>query len=120
MGKDMGRETDFPLHLYHNGKNDRIYEIYGAHRAKEDKQEGFVFRVWAPHAQSVSVVGDFNGWDASRHVMHRMVDGESFDLFIAGIKQFDTYKYCIETKDGRRLMKADPVGFHAETAPATA
>jgi len=117
---DVQNETDFPLYLYHNGKNDRIYEIFGAHKATEDKQEGYVFRVWAPHAVSVSVVGDFNGWDASCHVMHRMVDGETFELFIPGLKQYDNYKYCITAKDGRQLLKADPVAFHAETAPETA
>ena len=56
--------TDFPLYLYHHGKNDRIYELFGAHKANSDGKDGYVFRVWAPHARSVSVVGDFNGWNA--------------------------------------------------------
>ncbi len=122
MGKNekMQNETDFPLYLYHNGKNDRIYEIFGAHPKTENGQSGYEFRVWAPHAVSVSVVGDFNGWNPSAHVMKRMVDNESFELFIAGLKQYDVYKYCIETTDGRKLMKADPVAFHAETAPHNA
>ncbi len=113
-------ETDFPLYLYHHGKNDRIYEIYGAHPKVVDGQAGYEFRVWAPHAESVSVVGDFNQWDPSQNVMQRMVDGESYELFIAGLKQYDVYKYCIFAQDGRQLMKADPVAFHAETAPQTA
>ncbi|MBD5636915.1 MAG: 1,4-alpha-glucan branching enzyme, partial [Clostridia bacterium] len=113
-------ETDFPLYLYHHGKNDRIYEIFGAHKKVVGGQAGYEFRVWAPHAKSVSVVGDFNQWDPSKNVMHRMVDGESFELFIAGLKQYDIYKYCITAQDGRQLMKADPVAFHAETAPQTA
>ena len=112
--------TDFPLYLYHHGKNDRIYELFGAHKEVQDGQEGYVFRVWAPHARSVSVVGDFNEWDANRNVMERMVDGESFELFIPGLKQYDTYKYCVTAADGRQLLKADPVGFHTETPPATA
>ena len=114
------RETDFPLYLYHHGQNDRIYEIFGAHPAKKDGAAGYIFRVWAPRARSVSVVGDFNGWDASRHIMERMIDGETFELFIAGVKQYDIYKYSIQTQDGRTLMKADPVGFHTETPPLTA
>ncbi|MDE7158112.1 MAG: 1,4-alpha-glucan branching protein GlgB, partial [Clostridiales bacterium] len=118
--QNLQNETDFPLYLYHHGKNDRIYEIFGAHKEKRDGKSGYMFRVWAPHAQSVSVVGDFNEWDANRNVMNRMIDGESFELFIEGLKQYDTYKYCITTQDGRKLMKADPVAFHAETAPATA
>ena len=117
---ETARETDFPLHLYHHGKNDRIYEIFGSHSAAEGGEAGYVFRVWAPHAKRVSVVGDFNGWREDAHVMRRMIDGESFELFIPGIKQYDTYKYCIEAQDGRRLMKCDPVGFHTETPPANA
>ena len=122
MTKDNGtaKMTDFPLYLYHHGQNDRIYELYGAHKAEENGKKGYVFRVWAPRAVSVSVVGDFNGWDDAQHVMQRMVDGESFELFIPGLKQYDIYKYCITTQDGRKLMKADPVGFHTETPPATA
>ena len=115
-----GRETDFPLYLYHHGNNDRIYEIFGAHKACQNGEAGYVFRVWAPHAVQVSVVGDFNSWDASRHVMQRMVDGETFELFIAGLKEYDIYKYSIRTQDGREILKADPVGFHTETPPATA
>ena len=115
-----GNMTDFPLYLYHHGKNDRIYELFGAHREVRDGEEGYIFRVWAPHARSVSVVGDFNGWNVNENIMYRMVDGESFELFIPGVKQYDTYKYCITAADGRQLMKADPVGFHTETPPATA
>ena len=114
------QETDFPLYLYHHGKNDRIYEVFGAHKAAKDGEEGYVFRVWAPHAKQVAVVGDFNGWDAEKNVMQRMVDGETFELFIPGLKQYDVYKYCITAADGRQVMKADPIGFHTETPPATA
>lgn len=120
MKNTTGNATDFPLYLYHHGKNDRIYDLFGAHKEVRDGIEGYVFRVWAPHARSVSVVGDFNGWDESVNVMQRMIDGESFELFIPGVKQFDTYKYCIFAFDGRKILKADPVGFHSETPPATA
>ncbi len=116
----QNRDTDFPLYLYHNGKNDRIYEIFGAHPHTENGVDGYCFRVWAPRASSVSVVGDFNHWDDTRHQMQRMVDNETFELFVAGVKQYDTYKYCILTQDGRKLLKADPVGFHTETPPETA
>lgn len=114
------QDTDFPLYLFHHGKNDRIYEIFGAHKETQNGVEGFMFRVWAPHAQRVSVVGDFNGWNAETHIMHRMVDGECWELFISGLKQYDNYKYCITVQDGRQILKADPVAFHAETAPETA
>ncbi len=122
MANDANKEqnlTDFPLYLYHHGNNDRIYEIFGAHREVRNGEEGYVFRVWAPHAQSVSVVGDFNGWDTNRHFMNRMIDGESFELFIPGLGRYDIYKYCVTAADGRQFLKADPVAFHSETPPWT-
>lgn len=118
--KQMQKETDFPLYLYHHGKNDRIYELFGAHKENREGVEGYIFRVWAPHAQSVSVVGDFNGWDPVSHIMEKMIDNETFELFIEGLKEFDLYKYCITAADGRQLMKSDPIAFHTETPPATA
>ena len=108
-------QTDYPLHLFHHGENFKTYELMGAHAAVFKRRKGYVFRVWAPHAKSVSVVGSFNGWQQGQYVMKRMIDGETFELFIAGIKQFDSYKYCIETYDGRQIFKADPYAFHAET-----
>ena len=116
----MPNETDFPLYLYHHGRNDRIYEFLGAHPEVRGGNKGYIFRVWAPHAKSVSVVGDFNEWDRSKNIMERMIDGETFELFIAGLKEYDTYKYSIEAQDGRTLLKADPVGFHTETPSKTA
>ena len=112
--------SDFPLYVFHQGKNFKAYDFYGAHPYKEDGKKGFVFRVWAPHAEEVSVVGDFNGWDPAAHVMQRMQDGESFELAVPGLKNYTVYKYCIRTKDGRYLYKADPYAFHAETPPKTA
>lgn len=108
-------ETNYPLHLFHQGTNYKAYETYGAHPMKRGRKSGYVFRVWAPRAKSVSVVGDFNEWNASAHVMERMIDGESFEVFVAGAKRYDAYKYRIETSDGRILMKSDPYAFHAET-----
>lgn len=108
-------ETDVPLHLFHHGENFKTYELMGAHSSVCNKKRGYVFRVWAPRAQSVSVVGEFNGWNTSSHPMQRMIDGETFETFIPNLKQFDTYKYCIRTQDGRTLFKADPYAFHAET-----
>ena len=117
---EVTRATDFPLYLYHQGENNRIYELFGAHKEVRENETGYLFRVWAPHAQSVSVVGDFNSWNPACHIMERMIDQESFELFIPGLKEYDIYKYCITTADGRQLLKADPIGFHTETPPATA
>ena len=111
-------ETEFPLHLFHSGENFNAYRLMGAHPITVHKKRGYVFRVWAPRAVKVSVVGDFNGWNTDTHVMHKMIDNETFELFIPGVKQFDAYKYCIETRDGRKLFKADPYAFHTETPNA--
>lgn len=108
-------ETDIPLHLFHHGENFQAHRLLGAHPAVLYKKKGYVFRVWAPRAKSVSVVGEFNDWDVSSHPMAKMRDGETFELFIPNLKQFDAYKYYIETKDGRTFYKADPYAYHAET-----
>ena len=113
-------ETDLPLHLFHHGENFKAHQLLGAHPAVVNKKKGYVFRVWAPRAERVSVIGDFNGWNTEFHIMQRMIDGETFELFIPGLKQFDTYKYCVLTRDGRMLYKADPYAYHAETPDATA
>ena len=112
-------ETDFPLHLFHHGENFKAYELFGAHPIVCNKKKGYVFRVWAPRAESVSIVGEFNDWNENANVMNRMIDGETFELFIAGLKRFDSYKYCIRTKDDRTLYKADPFAFHAESPGTT-
>ncbi len=120
MAEKIPKETDFPLYLFHHGKNDRIYELFGARPATKEGKKGYLFRVWAPHAKQVSVVGDFNGWNDEADIMDRMADGESYELFVPGVREYDVYKYCITAQDGRKLMKADPVGFHTETPPANA
>ncbi len=112
-------QTDMPLHLFHHGENFHAYRLMGAHPAIYKRKRGFVFRVWAPHAEQVSIIGEFNGWNDGLHIMNRMIDGETFELFIPGLKQYDVYKFCIKTSDGRTLYKADPYAFHSETPGET-
>ncbi|MGN0661382.1 MAG: 1,4-alpha-glucan branching protein GlgB, partial [Oscillospiraceae bacterium] len=83
-------------------------------------KQGVMFRVWAPGARSVSVVGDFNGWDANANYMSRIPDSGVWELFIPGLKKFDTYKYAVCGVKGELHLKADPYAFHAETRPGTA
>ena len=66
-------ETDLPLHLFHHGENFKTYELMGAHPATQNRKRGYVFRVWAPRAESVSVLGAFNNWDENAHVISRIV-----------------------------------------------
>ena len=106
-----------PLYLFNKGENARAYEYLGAHF---NADKSVVFRVWAPHAVSVSVAGDFNGWNNSANPMYRVDGSDVWEAVIPDLKVFDTYKYCIRTKDGRELMKCDPYAFHSETRPANA
>ena len=107
------------LHDFSQGHAVRAQEFMGAHPAVQDGQDGWVFRVWAPHAQSVAVMGDFNGWNDSDHPM-QLLSGGVWEVFIPGLKQFDSYKYAVHTASGRVLAKADPYAFHAETRPGNA
>ena len=108
-------KTDLPLHLFHQGENFKLYETFGAHPCVKGKQHGYVFRVWAPRAQSVSIVGEFNSWNEDSHQMHKMRDGQSWELFIPNLTKFQSYKYCIIAANGKKLFKSDPFAFHAET-----
>ena len=108
-----------PLELFNSGDAVRAYDFFGAHLVNWDDREGVVFRVWAPNALSVSVVGDFNGWDNTSHFMYR-IDSSSWELFIEGLKPFELYKYCIETPCFEKILKSDPFAFHAETRPDNA
>lgn len=85
---------------------------------RNDKN-GVVFRVWAPTARNVSVAGDFNNWNNEANYMYNIGYGV-WEVFVEGVKQFCTYKYCIESEYGDRLMKADPYAFHAQTRPGQA
>ncbi|MCR5016677.1 MAG: 1,4-alpha-glucan branching protein GlgB [Ruminococcus sp.] len=111
--------NDFPLYLFYQGKNCEAWKFFGVHSRKKGRGTFYTFRVWAPNAVSVSVVGDFNGWDRSKNPCKLIADG-IWEAEISKLKQFDTYKYSIETKDGRTLLKADPYAAHFETRPGTA
>ena len=112
-------QNDFPLYLFYQGKNYESYKFFGVHSKKKGRGRSFIFRVWAPNAVSISVVGDFNEWDRTKNPMTLIADGV-WETEISKLKQFDAYKYSIETKDGRTLLKADPYGSHFETRPGTA
>jgi 1,4-alpha-glucan branching enzyme len=111
--------SELPLHLFHHGENFKLYETYGSHPQIVDGVDGYLFRVWAPRAVAVSVIGEFNAWSESANPMAKMFDGQSWEVFIPALKRYDSYKYCIKTEDGRTLYKADPFAFHAETPGTT-
>ncbi len=110
-------ENSLAIHLFHQGTNAKTYEYMGAHFCCADRFGQVVFRVWAPHAQSVSVVGDFNKWNAESCPMEKVSDG-IWETVVDGVAEYDNYKYAIVTAQGETLMKSDPYGFHFETRPA--
>ncbi|MBR3498026.1 MAG: 1,4-alpha-glucan branching protein GlgB [Selenomonadaceae bacterium] len=112
--------SEYGLYLFHQGTNYRAYEMLGAHFVERDGKKGVRFAVWAPHAKSVSVVGDFNNWDNRVNRMIQLEDGETWEIFIEGLKQGDLYKYAILPPNGPHILKDDPYGFWAEKRPQTA
>jgi 1,4-alpha-glucan branching enzyme len=96
------------LNLFHDGSCFSAHKFFGCHQLDEG---GCVFRVWAPHALKVSVVGTFNDWNDSSSYMSILSDGESYEVEIPNAKAGDKYNFCIFTRDGRKLLKADPYAF---------
>ena len=120
MAITVPEQYRLPLHLFHEGNITKGYEFFGSHLTEQNGKKGVIFRVWAPQAASVSVVGDFNRWDRTGGYMNKIGDGGIWELFVPGLKVYDAYKYSIESKYGQVRLKADPYGFHMETRPNTA
>jgi 1,4-alpha-glucan branching enzyme len=109
------------LHLFNEGTHYRVYRKLGAHIARTDGAEGVRFAVWAPNAESISVVGDFNGWEAGRHPLTAISGSGIWEGFVPGLASGATYKYRLRSRiDGYTVDKADPFGFHHEVSPKTA
>ncbi|OGR07079.1 MAG: 1,4-alpha-glucan branching enzyme [Deltaproteobacteria bacterium RIFOXYD12_FULL_50_9] len=112
--------SDFDSHLFNNGNHYQIYNKLGAHPTTIDAISGTIFRVWAPSARRVSVIGDFNYWDSRVHQMRSLGSSGIWELFIPGISQGQAYKYEIRSQDMRLYEKADPYQFFAELRPKSA
>ncbi len=111
---------DVDLHLIREGTHERLFDKLGAHVICHQGTEGVHFAVWAPNAERVSVVGDFNHWDGRRNPMRTRNDSGVWELFVPGLAAGDNYKFEIRTRDGRILAKADPMARQAEVRPKTA
>ena len=108
------------ISLFNEGKHYSIYEKMGAHPMTVDGVEGVLFAVWAPNADCVSVVGNFNNWDGRRHPMRKLDYSGIYELFIPGKLVGEIYKYEIKAKSGQVFMKSDPYAFSSEVRPANA
>ncbi len=112
--------TDFDLYLHNEGNLHESYEKFGAHFREVDGVRGVNFAVWAPNAQRVSVIGEFNGWDNRTHAMQLHEDGGIWELFIPNLPEGTHYKYAVKSRMmGYEVDKADPYGFYAEMRPST-
>ena len=109
---------ELDLHLFGEGRHERIYEKLGAHLITHEGQHGVAFAVWAPNAKSVTVVGNFNEWNGAKHKMRLLGSSGVWELFVPGLGAGELYKY--EIKHGRRkFLKADPYAFMMQVPPET-
>lgn len=107
------------IEKFHQGHCIRAFELFGAHFVFEG-EEGVRFTVYAPHARRVFVIGSFNDWDMNQAVMERMDSTGIWTIFIPGVKEWQSYKYRIEDKNGKFHDKSDPYAFYSETRPENA
>ncbi|MCA9191197.1 MAG: 1,4-alpha-glucan branching protein GlgB [Planctomycetales bacterium] len=112
--------TEFDLFLFGQGRNWKIYEKLGAHRRVVDGVAGVNFAVWAPNAESIQVVGDFNGWNGTQHQLRKHIPAGIWELFVPELTAGEKYKFRIKSRGGATVDKTDPYGFYAELPPRTA
>ncbi len=113
--------TEYDVYLFSQGKHTRIYDKLGAHLTRVGDADGAHFGVWAPNADRVSVVGDFNGWDGRLHPMRRLDPGGIWEIFVPGVEDGQRYKFEIRSRvHGELLLKADPYAFRFEHPPLSA
>ena len=118
FGPVLGEMDEY---LLGEGTHRRMWQVLGAHLITHEGVDGVHFAVWAPNAERVSVVGDFNIWDGRRHPMRRRGPTGVWEIFVPGLREGETYKYEIRGPGGALLpLKADPVGFGSEHPPANA
>ena len=112
----MDEATKRAVEQFHRGELIRAWELLGCHRAVRDGRDGFLFRVWAPRARSVSVIGDFNFWNCADLPMTKISDG-IWEVFSTWARPGSTYKYHVVGADGRQVDKTDPYGFYTTYRP---
>ena len=103
-----------PLDAFTAGRATRLHDFLGCHPATRDGREGYIFRVWAPHAGAVHIMGDFNGWAEEACPMAPIGAGV-WEGFVPGLDRYAAYKYAVHAADGRVLAKADPFALDRES-----
>lgn len=112
--------TDFEMHLFHEGRLNQSYSLFGAHLVNENGILGTRFCVWAPHAKEVHLVGSFNNWDGHNYSMEKITEEGIWKIVIPSNLANERYKYEIVTSHGEVVLKSDPYGFYTETRPNNA
>lgn len=112
--------SDYDLHLLGEGRHWDSYKKLGAHIREVNGVKGVNFAVWAPNAESVSIVGEYNNWDRRTHAMRKHIPSGIWELFVPDLPTNTLYKYSIKTRGGHVIEKCDPYGFAAEVPPRTA
>ena len=107
------------LYDFYYGQTLDAYRYFGAHFVEQDGVKGVVFRLYAPHASDVSVIGDWNSWDVGTHKMNKVDDGGVFEIFIPGLTNYQAYKFHFRNARGRYVDKADPYAFFSDYRPGT-
>ncbi|HEV7350598.1 1,4-alpha-glucan branching protein GlgB [Telluribacter sp.] len=117
----LSRFTDLDIHLFREGKHFKLYDKFGAHVMENNGVVGTYFAVWAPNANQVSVIGNFNGWNRGSHELTSRWDSSGiWEGWIPDVGHSEVYKYFISSNNGQQLEKADPFAFWCELAPQTA
>ena len=118
---DFSLLTDHDLYLFNEGTHYRLYDKLGAHVVTHDGVKGTYFAVWAPNAEAVSVMGDFNGWNRDSQQLRPLGSSGIWQGFLAGLGEGEVYKYYVASRYlGYRVEKADPLAFGSEVPPKTA
>ena len=120
INQGIGFISETDCYWFGQGTHYKIYEKLGAHPWKYNGEEGYYFAVWAPHAQAVSVAGDFNDWNTYAAPCAKIFQGGIWEAFVPGARAGQLYKFVIRTAAGDVIYKADPYARGAEFRPGTA
>ena len=107
------------LYDFYYGQTIDAYQYFGAHFIKQGRKKGVMFRLYAPYASDVSVIGEFNNWDVATHKMQKVDEGGVFELFIPHLENYQQYKFHFKNAKGKYVDKADPYAFFSDYRPGT-
>ena len=120
MAVSWGLLGEQDLYLFNQGTHDRMYRKLGSHLSSVDGRKGVAFAVWAPNAETVTVMGEFNAWDKASHPLHAIEASGIWHGFVPGLERGAAYKYHVRSRlGGHAVDKADPFAFRHETPPGT-